>query len=78
VTFWRNGFSFGDGPLLLYDDPQSAAILEAIHSGTVPPALLGIKAGQLVALAVAKRTQEDYVEAGGSDGRRPSTPPTGE
>ncbi|KAJ7668832.1 SEP domain-containing protein [Mycena rosella] len=60
LTFWRDGFSFGDGPLLRYHDPKNVTILEGIHSGTVPPALLGIRSGQAVEVIVAKRTHEDY------------------
>ncbi len=35
LTFWRNGFSVDDGPLLSYDDPANKHILEAIHQGCV-------------------------------------------
>jgi UBX domain-containing protein 1 len=33
ITFWRNGFTIEDGPLLTYDDPQNAQLLELINSG---------------------------------------------
>ena len=33
ITFWRNGFTIEDGPLLAYDDPQNAQLLELINSG---------------------------------------------
>ncbi|KAJ7668203.1 SEP domain-containing protein [Mycena rosella] len=59
-TFWRDGFSFGDGPLLRYDDPNNVTILEGINSGTVSPALLGVRRGQAVDLIVTQRTHEDY------------------
>lgn len=61
VTFWRNGFTFGEGPLMSYEDPKNAAVLQDILSGQVPPTLLDAQPGQLVELAVSKRTNEDYV-----------------
>jgi len=33
ITFWRNGFTVEDGPLLAYDNPQNAELLEQINSG---------------------------------------------
>ena len=33
LTFWRDGFSVEDGPLMRYDDPNNAQILEEIKSG---------------------------------------------
>ncbi|KAJ7742300.1 hypothetical protein B0H16DRAFT_1728241 [Mycena metata] len=33
LTFWREGFSVEDGPLMRYDDPQHADVLAAIHAG---------------------------------------------
>lgn len=33
LTFWRDGFSVEDGPLMRYDDPTNARILEEINSG---------------------------------------------
>jgi SEP domain len=35
LTFWANGFSLDDGPLLKYDDPANQEILNAIHSGYI-------------------------------------------
>ena len=35
LTFWRNGFSVEDGPLLRYDDPENDATLKAIDQGCV-------------------------------------------
>ena len=35
LTFWRNGFTIGDGELLRYDDPANAEILKVINSGYV-------------------------------------------
>lgn len=33
ITFWRNGFTVEDGPLLAYDVPENAQLLELINSG---------------------------------------------
>ncbi|KAF8674578.1 SEP protein [Rhizoctonia solani] len=60
ITFWRDGFSIADGPLLKYDDPANQAILSAINSGSAPPSVLNVRVGQPVELRVAQRTKEDY------------------
>ncbi|QRV95724.1 UBX (ubiquitin regulatory X) domain protein [Ceratobasidium sp. AG-Ba] len=60
ITFWRDGFSIADGPLLKYDDPANQAILDAINSGSAPPSLLNVRVGQPVELRVARRTTEEY------------------
>ncbi|KAF8594705.1 SEP-domain-containing protein [Ceratobasidium sp. AG-I] len=60
ITFWRDGFSIADGPLLKYDDPANQAILDAINSGAAPPSLLNVQVGQPVELRVARRTHEEY------------------
>ncbi|CUA67318.1 UBX domain-containing protein 1 [Aspergillus nidulans FGSC A4] [Rhizoctonia solani] len=60
ITFWRDGFSIADGPLLKYDDPANQAILTAINSGSAPPSVLNVRVGQPVELRVAQRTQEEY------------------
>lgn len=33
LTFWRNGFSIEDGPLMEYTDPANQQILEDIKAG---------------------------------------------
>lgn len=33
LTFWRDGFSIEDGPLMRYDNPENQRILDAINSG---------------------------------------------
>jgi len=33
LTFWKEGFSIEDGPLMRYDDPHNKEILEAIKAG---------------------------------------------
>lgn len=40
LTFWRDGFSVEDGPLMKYDDPANQEILTAIKAGYVPSILL--------------------------------------
>lgn len=35
LTLWRNGFSVHDGPLMRYDDPENAAILNELDRGWV-------------------------------------------
>ncbi|EJD08470.1 SEP-domain-containing protein [Fomitiporia mediterranea MF3/22] len=60
VTFWRNGFSFMDGPLLNYNDPANAKILHMLNQGQAPADLLNVINGQLVELHVVRRMQEDY------------------
>ncbi|KAH8556517.1 hypothetical protein BGW37DRAFT_16488 [Umbelopsis sp. PMI_123] len=61
LTFWRNGFSIGDGPLLRYDDPANEHALNAINSGRAPLSLLDVQPGQAVDVRVAKRLDEDYI-----------------
>ncbi|KAJ7078449.1 hypothetical protein B0H15DRAFT_804859 [Mycena belliarum] len=80
LTFWRDGFTVEDGPLMRYDDPAHAAVLEAIHSGLAPPALLNVRPGQPVEVVVAKRTTEDFVpprDAWGAGGVRLGAPVPG-
>lgn len=60
LTFWRNGFSIEDGPLMNYDEPANKEILDAIHAGRAPPALFGVRYNQPLQVVVAQRTQEDY------------------
>ncbi|KAG8808900.1 hypothetical protein FRC17_003717 [Serendipita sp. 399] len=61
ITFWRTGYTIENGPLLLYDDPQSAELLEAIQRGLAPPEALNVRVNQPVELRVSKRLDEDYV-----------------
>ncbi|KAI5121741.1 hypothetical protein M0805_009031 [Coniferiporia weirii] len=58
LTFWRNGFSVEDGPLLSYTENQDT--LEAINRGQAPQDILGVQYGQPVELRVARRTDDDY------------------
>jgi UBX domain-containing protein 1 len=61
ITFWREGFSIQDGPLMRYDDPANSEILNAINSGNAPPSVLNVQVGQPVELRVSRRLNEDYV-----------------
>ncbi|KAI8061144.1 hypothetical protein BC940DRAFT_310413 [Gongronella butleri] len=61
LTFWRNGFSIDDGPLLRYDDPANSAMLSEINNGRAPLSLLNVRHGQPVDVRVARRQDEDYV-----------------
>lgn len=60
LTFWRNGFSIEDGPLLSYDEPRNRETLEAIQSGRAPPSLFGVRFNQPLQVEVAQRKSEDY------------------
>ncbi|KAG8853057.1 hypothetical protein FRB96_008435 [Tulasnella sp. 330] len=62
ITFWREGFSIQDGPLMRYDDPANAEVLDAINSGNAPPSILNVAVGQPVELRVSRRIKEDYVQ----------------
>lgn len=61
LTFWQDGFSVEDGPLLKYDDPQNQELLNAIKSGRAPTSLLNVANNQPVEVKVAHRMQEKYV-----------------
>ena len=60
LTFWEDGFSIEDGPLMRYDDPANAETLQAINSGRAPLSLLNARFGQPVELRVSRRTNEKY------------------
>ena len=80
LTFWRNGFSIEDGPLMLYEDPANKELLEAIHSGRAPPSLFGVRYNQPLQVMVDQKTNEDYVKpksitrAFGGSGNRLGSP----
>lgn len=61
ITFWRQGFTVGDGPLHRYDDPANEAVLRELNQGRVPVLLLDVEFGQDVDVQVYKKTEEDYV-----------------
>ncbi|KAJ9124335.1 hypothetical protein QFC22_001135 [Naganishia vaughanmartiniae] len=60
LTFWKDGFSIEDGPLMKYDDPANKEILAAIKAGRAPLSILNVKFGQQVELRVAQRQTEAY------------------
>ncbi|WVQ93390.1 hypothetical protein IAU59_000459 [Kwoniella sp. CBS 9459] len=81
LTFWRNGFSIEDGPLLSYDDPQNQQLLKAIESGRAPPSVFGVRYNQRLNVEVAQRKREDYqpppkkpIKAFGGSGNRLGSP----
>lgn len=61
LTFWRNGFSIEDGPLLAYDEPQNRHLLQALEEGRAPSAAFGVPFDQRVNVEVHQRRREDYV-----------------
>ena len=61
LTFWQDGFSVEDGPLLRYDDPANQETLTLINEGRAPLDLLNVRFGQPVELLVSRRTNERYV-----------------
>ncbi|SPO36018.1 related to SHP1 - potential regulatory subunit for Glc7p [Pseudozyma flocculosa] len=80
LTFWQDGFSIEDGPLMRYDDPAHAATLDAINAGRAPLSLLNVRFGQRVELRVARRINEQYIPPpmkpfGGSGNRLGSPAP---
>ncbi|KAJ2766707.1 protein phosphatase regulator [Coemansia nantahalensis] len=60
LTFWRNGFSIGDGPLYSLEDPANRQNLDAILQGRAPLDILNVRPGQHVEMKIAVRRGEDY------------------
>lgn len=60
LTFWADGFTIEDGPLMRYDDPKNQEYLQQIKSGRAPTALLNVQANQPVEVKVAHRLEENY------------------
>ena len=60
LTFWRNGFSISEGPLLRYDDPSNHDTLVAINNGRIPLHLFNVSFGQDIDVQIIRRTHEDY------------------
>ncbi|KAN0065743.1 protein phosphatase regulator [Thecaphora frezii] len=81
LTFWQEGFSIEDGPLMRYDDPTHAPVLNSINAGRAPLSLLNVRPGQRVELRVARRTNEQYVpppmKPFGGQGNRLGSPALG-
>ncbi|XP_022944559.1 plant UBX domain-containing protein 4-like [Cucurbita moschata] len=61
VTFWRNGFSVDDGPLLRLDDPENASFLESIRRSECPAELEPADRRTSVHVNLVRR-EEDYPE----------------
>ncbi|KAK7017610.1 SEP-domain-containing protein [Favolaschia claudopus] len=75
LIFYRNGFVLHESPFMAYDDPQSREVLQAIHAGRVPQALLALPPlpdssaddnastppPPSVQILVEQRTHEEYV-----------------
>lgn len=84
ITFWRQGFTVGDGPLHRYDDPANESVLQELNHGRVPVLILDVEFGQDVDVQVYKKTDEDYEpprrRPGGyhGQGRRLGSPVPGE
>lgn len=81
LTFWEDGFSIEDGPLMRYDDPANAQTLAAINSGHAPLSLLNVRFGQQVQVRVHRHTDQKYKPPpskpfGGSGNRLGSPAPT--
>lgn len=62
LTFWRDGFSVEDGPLMRYDDPANQEVLRAIQNGRAPLSLMNVEPGQPADVNVFRRLEEDYVQ----------------
>ncbi|KAI5839564.1 hypothetical protein DFP73DRAFT_483938 [Morchella snyderi] len=62
LTFWRDGFSVEDGPLMRYDDPANQEVLRAIQNGRAPLSLMNVEPGQPADVNVFRRLDEDYVQ----------------
>lgn len=60
ITFWRQGFTVGDGPLHRYDNPDNTLVLNELNRGRVPVSLLDVEFGQDVDVSVFRKTDEDY------------------
>ncbi|CAH6719410.1 UBX domain-containing protein 1 [[Candida] jaroonii] len=84
ITFWRQGFTVADGPLLRYDDPQNESLLGELNQGRVPLSLLDVEFGQDVDVNVIRKVDEDYtppkrkVGGYGGSGHRLGSPVPGE
>ncbi|KAG6885699.1 hypothetical protein C0992_004961 [Termitomyces sp. T32_za158] len=66
LTLWSNGFSIEDGPLMDYDNPEHAELLNQLRSGQAPPHILNLRVGQPVDIRISQRTHETYVPPQGS------------
>lgn len=58
VTFYKNGFTVGDGPLRTKDDPANAKFLQQISQGYVPEELSS--EGKEMNMSLVDKRTEDY------------------
>lgn len=68
ITFWREGFTVGDGPFRRYDDSDNFQLLSELKQGRVPVSLLDVQLGQDVDVTVIRKVDEDYVPPKASQG----------
>lgn len=68
ITFWREGFTVGDGPFRRYDDRENFQLLSELKQGRVPVSLLDVESGQDVDVTVIRKVDEDYVPPKASQG----------
>ncbi|ORX83738.1 SEP-domain-containing protein [Anaeromyces robustus] len=59
ITFWKNGFSIDDGPLLDYKSHQN--VLKNLEEGYAPTELFNIKRGEELNVEVSHRLNDDYI-----------------
>lgn len=60
ITFWKEGFQVGDGPLYRYDDPANSFYLSELNQGRAPLKLLNVEFGQEVDVNVFKKMEESF------------------
>lgn len=60
ITFWKEGFQVGDGPLYRYDDPANSFYLKELNQGRAPLKLLNVEFGQEVDVNVYKKLEVSY------------------
>ncbi|ODV95479.1 hypothetical protein PACTADRAFT_50195 [Pachysolen tannophilus NRRL Y-2460] len=60
ITFWKDGFTVGDGELFRYDNPKNSSYIRELNSGRAPLALLNVKPGQDVDVNITKKLDEEY------------------
>ncbi|ORX41766.1 SEP-domain-containing protein [Piromyces finnis] len=59
ITFWKNGFSIDDGPLMDYESHKN--VLENLEKGYAPTDLFNIKRGEELSVEVSHRMSENYI-----------------
>eukprot|EP00245_Coleochaete_scutata_P001026 TRINITY_DN11252_c0_g1_i1.p1 TRINITY_DN11252_c0_g1~~TRINITY_DN11252_c0_g1_i1.p1 ORF type:complete len:413 (+),score=76.96 TRINITY_DN11252_c0_g1_i1:66-1304(+) len=58
ITFWRNGFIVGDGPLRHFEDPENRPFLESINRGNCPRELEPQDRNTQVTVNMVKRDED--------------------